>query len=55
VSAFGPRAAGVTARWADGLWTLADPDSAPEVIDAYKGACEDAGKEPGEIVLQVQF
>jgi coenzyme F420-dependent glucose-6-phosphate dehydrogenase len=25
------------------------------VIDAYKGACEDAGKEPGEIVLQAQF
>jgi coenzyme F420-dependent glucose-6-phosphate dehydrogenase len=55
VSAFGPRAAGVAARWGDGLWTLADPESAPDVIDAYKGACEDAGKEPGEIVLQVQF
>ena len=39
----------------DGLWTLGDPESAPEVIDAYKGACEDAGKEPGEIVLQAQF
>jgi coenzyme F420-dependent glucose-6-phosphate dehydrogenase len=55
VSAFGPKAAGVAARWADGLWTLADPESAPEVIDAYKSACDDAGKEPGEIVLQVQF
>jgi coenzyme F420-dependent glucose-6-phosphate dehydrogenase len=55
VSAFGPEAAGVAARWADGLWTLADPESAPEVIDAYKSACDDAGKEPGEIVLQVQF
>jgi coenzyme F420-dependent glucose-6-phosphate dehydrogenase len=55
VSAFGPTAAGVAARWADGLWTLADPESAPGVIDAYKGACEDAGKEPGEIVLQLQF
>jgi coenzyme F420-dependent glucose-6-phosphate dehydrogenase len=55
VSAFGPKAAGVAARWADGLWTLADPESAPDVIDAYKGACEDAGKEPGEIVLQAQF
>jgi coenzyme F420-dependent glucose-6-phosphate dehydrogenase len=55
VSAFGPRAAGVAARWADGLWTLADPETAPDVIDAYKGACEDAGKEPGEIVLQAQF
>jgi coenzyme F420-dependent glucose-6-phosphate dehydrogenase len=55
VSAFGPKAAGVAARWGDGLWTLADPESAPDVIDAYKGACEDAGKEPGEIVLQAQF
>jgi coenzyme F420-dependent glucose-6-phosphate dehydrogenase len=55
VSAFGAKAAGVAARWADGLWTLADPESAPEVIDAYKEGCEEAGKEPGEIVLQAQF
>ena len=55
VAAFGPKAAGVAARWGDGLWTLADPETAPDVIDAYRGACEDAGKEPGEIVLQAQF
>src|ERR671923_998151 len=55
VSAFGPRAAGVAARWGDGLWPLADPESAPDVIDAYKSACDDAGKEHGEIVLQTQF
>jgi coenzyme F420-dependent glucose-6-phosphate dehydrogenase len=55
VSAFGPKAAGVAARWADGLWTLADPEQAPDVIDTYRGACEDAGREPGEIVLQAQF
>jgi coenzyme F420-dependent glucose-6-phosphate dehydrogenase len=55
VSAFGPKAAGVAARWGDGLWTLADPESAPEIIDAYRSACEDAGNSPGEIVLQVQF
>ena len=55
VSAFGPRAAGVAARRGDGLWTLGDPETAPEVIDAYRSACDDAGKEPGEIVLQVQF
>src|SRR3954454_7525476 len=52
VSAFGPKAAAVAARWADGLWTLADPESAPEVIDAYKGACEDAGKERAKFFLQ---
>jgi coenzyme F420-dependent glucose-6-phosphate dehydrogenase len=55
VSAFGPRAAGVAARHGNGLWTLADPESAPDVIDAYRSACDDAGKEPGEIVLQLQF
>jgi coenzyme F420-dependent glucose-6-phosphate dehydrogenase len=55
VSAFGPRAAGVAARWGDGLWALADPESAPDVIDAYRSACADAGQEPGEIVLQAQF
>jgi coenzyme F420-dependent glucose-6-phosphate dehydrogenase len=55
ISAFGPRAAGVAARRGDGVWTLADPEQAPEVIDAYKGACEDAGKEPGEVILQTGF
>jgi coenzyme F420-dependent glucose-6-phosphate dehydrogenase len=55
VSAFGPDAAGVAARWGDGLWTLADPESAPELIDTYRSACDDAGKEPGEIILQTGF
>ena len=52
VSAFGPDAAAVAARLGDGLWTLADPESAPELIDAYRDACDEAGKEPGEIILQ---
>lgn len=55
VSAFGPRAAGVAARLGDGLWTLADPDSAPGLIDTYRSACDDAGKQPGEILLQTGF
>lgn len=55
VSAFHEGAALVAARLGDGLWTLADPESAPELIDLYRGACEDEGKEPGEIVLQAQF
>lgn len=55
VSAFGPEAAGVAARQGDGLWTLADPGMAPDVIDAYRSECEDAGREPGTIVLQAQF
>lgn len=55
VSAFGPRAAAVAGRWGDGLWTLADPEQAPGVIDAYRAAAQDAGREPGEIVLQTAF
>jgi coenzyme F420-dependent glucose-6-phosphate dehydrogenase len=53
VSAFGTQAAGVAARRGDGVWTLADPEQAPEVIDAYRSACDDAGREPGEILLQI--
>jgi coenzyme F420-dependent glucose-6-phosphate dehydrogenase len=55
VSAFHEGAAEVAARFGDGLWTLGDPESAPEVIEAYRSACDEAGKEPGEIVLQAQF
>jgi coenzyme F420-dependent glucose-6-phosphate dehydrogenase len=51
VSAFGPQAAQIAARWGDGLWTLGDPGQAPEVIDAYREACANAGREPGEIIL----
>jgi coenzyme F420-dependent glucose-6-phosphate dehydrogenase len=55
VSAFGPKAAGVAARWGDGVWTLADPDQAPEIIEAYRAACDDAGREPGEVILHTGF
>jgi coenzyme F420-dependent glucose-6-phosphate dehydrogenase len=55
VSAFGEQAAAVAARRSEGLWTLADPEQAPAVIDAYRAACDDAGKEPGEIILQTGF
>jgi coenzyme F420-dependent glucose-6-phosphate dehydrogenase len=50
VSAFGPKAAEVAARWGDGLWTLPDPESTPQVIEAYRSAGGD-----GEIVLQALF
>ena len=55
VSAFGPQAAAVAGRLGDGVWTMGDPETAPEVIDAYRSACDDAGKEPGEIILQAGF
>ena len=47
VSAFHEGAAEVAAKYADGLWTLGDPEQAPKVIDAYKNA---GGKD--EIILQ---
>jgi coenzyme F420-dependent glucose-6-phosphate dehydrogenase len=50
VSAFGPQAAKVAAKHADGLWTLGDPESAPEIIEAYRGA---GGT--GEIIFQAGF
>ncbi|SDS78560.1 TIGR03557 family F420-dependent LLM class oxidoreductase [Jiangella sp. DSM 45060] len=55
VSAFGPQAAGLAARYGDGLWTLAKPDQAPAIIEAYRAACDDLGQAPGEIILQTGF
>jgi coenzyme F420-dependent glucose-6-phosphate dehydrogenase len=55
VSAFHPGAAEAAARLGDGVWILGDPELAPEIIDRYRGACEDAGREPGEILLQATF
>jgi len=52
MSAFGPEAAEIAGRLADGVWTLADPQRAPEVIAAYRRGAEQAGREPGEIILQ---
>ncbi len=52
MSAFGPQAADIAGRLADGVWTLADPTAAPPVIAAYREATEGAGREPGEIILQ---
>ena len=55
VSAFGPDAAAIAGKYGDGLWTLGDPESAPEVIEAYKKACAEHGRPVGEIVLQAGF
>ncbi|HEV2811952.1 MAG TPA: LLM class flavin-dependent oxidoreductase [Solirubrobacteraceae bacterium] len=55
VSAFGPQAAQVAGRYGDGLWTLGDPESVPEVIEAYREACAENGKPEGEIILQTGF
>jgi len=38
VSAFGPQAARIAGKWGDGLWTLGDPEKAPEVTEAYRAA-----------------
>jgi coenzyme F420-dependent glucose-6-phosphate dehydrogenase len=52
LSAFGEQAAELAGRYAEGVWTLADPQSAPGVIAAYRRACEQAGREAGEIILR---
>src|SRR4051794_25227209 len=55
LSAFHEGAAELAGRYADGVWTLGDPQKAPKVIAAYRDACEQAKREPGEIILQGVF
>jgi coenzyme F420-dependent glucose-6-phosphate dehydrogenase len=55
MSAFYEGAAHVAGRLADGIWTLGDPTKAPKVLDAYRQGCAEAGREPGEIILQSVF
>ena len=52
VSAFHEQAAELAGRLADGVWTLADPKSAPRVLAAYRRGAEESGRDPGEIILQ---
>jgi coenzyme F420-dependent glucose-6-phosphate dehydrogenase len=51
VSAFGPKAARVAGQYGDGVWTLGDPEAAPQVIEAYKASCSDHGRPVGEIIV----
>ncbi|HEX4718221.1 MAG TPA: TIGR03557 family F420-dependent LLM class oxidoreductase [Thermoleophilaceae bacterium] len=55
MSAFGEQAAEMAGRVADGVWTLADPRQVPGVIAGYRRGCDEAGREPGEIILQALF
>jgi coenzyme F420-dependent glucose-6-phosphate dehydrogenase len=55
VSAFHPEAAHVAGHFGDGLWTMGDPETAPKIIAEYKAGCEEAGREPGEVVLEAAF
>jgi coenzyme F420-dependent glucose-6-phosphate dehydrogenase len=55
VSAFHPEAAKLAGRLGDGIWSLADPETVPDLIEAYEEGCKDAGKERGEIVLHAPF
>ena len=55
VSAFGPQAADIAGQYGDGLWTLGDPEQAPEVIEAYREACARHERPVGDIVLQAGF
>jgi coenzyme F420-dependent glucose-6-phosphate dehydrogenase len=55
MSAFGAKAGEMAGRIADGVWTLADPRQAPGVVGGYRRGCNEAGREPGEIILQALF
>jgi coenzyme F420-dependent glucose-6-phosphate dehydrogenase len=55
VSAFRPGSAKVAGRYGDGLWTMADPDAAPELIEIYRQASQEAGRGPGTIVFETGF
>jgi coenzyme F420-dependent glucose-6-phosphate dehydrogenase len=52
MSAFHEHAGEVAGRLADGVWTLGDPRQAAPVIAAYRRGAEQAGREPGEIIVQ---
>jgi coenzyme F420-dependent glucose-6-phosphate dehydrogenase len=52
MSAFNEQAAEVAGRLADGLWTLADPRQVGGLVAAYRRGAEEAGREPGEIIMQ---
>jgi coenzyme F420-dependent glucose-6-phosphate dehydrogenase len=55
VSAFGPQAAEIAGRYGDGLWTMGDPQTAPEVIAAYRESRARQDKEVGQVILQAAF
>ena len=55
ISAFHPGAAKVAGRYGDGLWTMADPESAPRLIDIYRESAEESGRAPGTIVFEAGF
>jgi coenzyme F420-dependent glucose-6-phosphate dehydrogenase len=55
VSAFGEQAARIAGKWADGVWTMGDPELAPQVVEAYREACAQHGREPGEVIFQSGF
>jgi coenzyme F420-dependent glucose-6-phosphate dehydrogenase len=55
VSAFNPQAAKVAGRLGDGLWSMGDPEVAETVITEYRAGAQEAGRQPGEILLQASF
>jgi coenzyme F420-dependent glucose-6-phosphate dehydrogenase len=55
VSASDEDAAHLAGRLADGIWTLADRERAPTLIEAYHEGCAEAGHDAGEILLQASF
>jgi coenzyme F420-dependent glucose-6-phosphate dehydrogenase len=52
MSAFHEHAAEVAGRLTEGVWTLGDPRQAAPAIAAYRRGADQAGREPGEIIVQ---
>jgi hypothetical protein len=45
----------IAAKYGDGLWTLADPEQAPEIIHAWREQRSKLGRDAGEILVQSGF
>jgi coenzyme F420-dependent glucose-6-phosphate dehydrogenase len=55
ISAFGAHAVEIAAKYGDGLWTLGDPEQAPEIIDAWREQRAKLGRDTCDIILQSGF
>jgi coenzyme F420-dependent glucose-6-phosphate dehydrogenase len=55
VSAFGEHAVEIAAKYGDGLWTLGDPEQAPEIVERWKEERGKLGRDTGEIIFQSGF
>jgi coenzyme F420-dependent glucose-6-phosphate dehydrogenase len=55
VAAFKPGVARLAGHYADGLLTAGDPEVLKRIDGPWRAAADDAGRDPGELVLQAAF